>query len=261
MTCKRYVRYRLRTDQISDARFGLLDGNSILEIEGAPYLHEAMRRPTGGKIPLEEANLLAPCIPTKIYAIAGNYPDHTWNKKPDEIEPRPFVKPPSAIIGPGEAIILPNDVGRVDAEAELVAVIGTRCRNVSIDRALDYLFGVTCGNDISARSWQKNDLSWWRAKGSDTFSPIGPEVVCGVDLKSLSIRCLINGREAQCCNSGDLIHDIAYLISYISRFSTLDPGDLIFTGTAGIPGEIRPGDTVSVEISSIGTLTNTVAGT
>jgi 2-keto-4-pentenoate hydratase/2-oxohepta-3-ene-1,7-dioic acid hydratase in catechol pathway len=149
----------------------------------------------------------------------------------------------------------------VDEEAELVVVMGKRCKAVRRADALDYVLGYTCGNDVSARVWQKNDLNWWRAKSSDTFSPFGPFIVTNLDPRAALIKGRINGREVQRCSSADLIFDVPALIEWISRSVTLEPGDLIFTGTSGDPAELRAGDVVEVEIEGIGALSNTVAET
>ena len=162
------------------------------------------------------------------------------------------------MIGPGEPIVLPRGQGRVDEEAELVVVMGRRCRGVGRTEALSHVLGYTCGNDVSARVWQKNDLNWWRAKSSDTFSPLGPIIVTDIDPSAALIVGRINGREVQRCMSADLIFDVPSLIEWISRAVTLEPGDLIFTGTSGEPAELHGGDTVDVEIDGIGVLRNTV---
>ncbi len=206
---------------------------------------------------LEDVRLLAPCVPSKIFALAHNYRDHLQGKAPPR-EPQIFLKVPSSVISPGESIRLPRGQGRVDEEAELVVVMGKRCKGASRADALGYVFGYTCGNDVSARVWQKNDLNWWRAKSSDTFSPVGPFVVTDLDPASARITGRINGKEVQRCSSVDLIFDVPALIEWISAAVTLEPGDLIFTGTSGDPAEIHDGDVVEVEIDGIGVLSNPV---
>jgi 2-keto-4-pentenoate hydratase/2-oxohepta-3-ene-1,7-dioic acid hydratase in catechol pathway len=162
------------------------------------------------------------------------------------------------VVGPDDAIALPREAGRVDYEGELVALIGRLCRSVSVEEALDYVFGYTCGNDVSARQWQRGDLQWWRAKGSDTFSPIGPFIATDLDPADLELRTRLNGREVQTTNTGALIHSVAALVSFASRAMTLEPGDLVFTGTPGETGDLSDGDVVEVEISGIGVLHNPV---
>jgi 2-keto-4-pentenoate hydratase/2-oxohepta-3-ene-1,7-dioic acid hydratase in catechol pathway len=189
--------------------------------------------------------------------MALNYKSHLGGHEAPK-RPEPFFKVPSCIIGPGEPIVLPKGTSRVDEEAELVVVIGRKCSKVSKARALDYVFGYTCGNDVSARDWQRNDIQWWRAKSSDTFGPIGPYIVTDIDGSKLEVTARINGREVQRCNTSDLLFDIPTLISSISQVVTLYPGDLIFTGTSGTPAQIRDGDVVEVEIEGIGILSNPV---
>jgi 2-keto-4-pentenoate hydratase/2-oxohepta-3-ene-1,7-dioic acid hydratase in catechol pathway len=154
--------------------------------------------------------------------------------------------------------VLPRDVGVVHYEAEMVVVIGKTARNVPREDALDYVFGVTCGNDVSAREWQKGDVQWWRAKGSDTFGPCGPAIVCGLDYDNLMMELRLNGEVRQKESTKQLIHDVAGTLSFISRYVTLHPGDLIFTGTPGQTDEIKAGDVVEVEIEGVGVLRNKV---
>jgi 2-keto-4-pentenoate hydratase/2-oxohepta-3-ene-1,7-dioic acid hydratase in catechol pathway len=201
--------------------------------------------------------LLAPVSPSKIFALAHNYADHLQGKSPPR-EPQVFLKVPSSVIGPEDTIVLPRGQGRTDEEGELVVVMGRRCRSVSRSEALAYVLGYTCGNDVSARVWQKNDLNWWRAKSTDTFSPLGPFIVTDLDPASAAITARINGREVQRCSSTDLIFDVPALIEWISRWVTLQPGDLIYTGTSGEPAELHGGDTVEVAIDGIGVLRNPV---
>ncbi len=214
------------------------------------------------RIPLASVRLLAPLRPGKILAAAVNYRSHVAQSRSllgeAPAQPELFLKPGSAVVGPGEAIVLPEGAGRVDYEGELVAVIGRRCRRVSPREALDYVFGYTCGNDVSARPWQRGDLQWWRAKGADTFAPIGPWLVTGIDPSALELRTLLNGREVQRGNTSELIYDVAQLISHASQAMTLEPGDLVFTGTPGETGPLSPGDVVEVAVEGIGVLRNPV---
>jgi 2-keto-4-pentenoate hydratase/2-oxohepta-3-ene-1,7-dioic acid hydratase in catechol pathway len=146
----------------------------------------------------------------------------------------------------------------VEEEAELVVVIGKSCKNVSVDQAMDYVFGYTCGNDVSARPWQRGDKQWWRAKSSDTFTPFGPWIETDLDESKLDIWARINGKEVQYCNSAELLFDIPTIISFVSQVVTLEPGDLIYTGTSGTPAELEDGDVVDVEVAGIGVLSNPV---
>jgi 2-keto-4-pentenoate hydratase/2-oxohepta-3-ene-1,7-dioic acid hydratase in catechol pathway len=237
--------------------FGVLEEGTryVREIYGTPFGDPG--RP-GAAHPLDGVKLLAPCRPSKIFGLANNYRDHLHGSEPPR-EPQVFLKVPSSVIDPGETIVLPRDQGRVDEEAELVVVMGKRCRGVSPDQAMRYVLGYTCGNDVSARVWQKNDLNWWRAKSADTFAPIGPWIATDLDPMATSITARINGNEVQRCRPRDLIFSIPALISWIASAVTLEPGDLIFTGTSGEPAELHAGDEVEVEIEGIGILRNPVA--
>jgi 2-keto-4-pentenoate hydratase/2-oxohepta-3-ene-1,7-dioic acid hydratase in catechol pathway len=214
-------------------------------------------RPTSRAIPLAKVNLLAPVQPGKILATALNYRSHL-EETPPPPSPELFLKPPSAVIGPEEAIVLPLQVGRVDCEGELVAVIGRRCRQVREEEALDYVLGYTCGNDVSARDWQREDLQWWRAKGCDTFAPLGPWLAIGLDPAGLELRTRVNGQVRQETNTSLLIHGVARLTSSASQVMTLEAGDVIFTGTPGETPPLSPDDVVEVEVKGIGILRNPV---
>jgi len=227
---------------------------TVEEITSSPFDEV---KTTGKVHALDKVRLLAPCMPSKIFALAHNYADHLQGKAPPA-EPQVFLKVPSSVINPGETILLPPDQGRVDEEAELVVVMGKRCKGVRRAEALRFVLGYTCGNDVSARTWQKNDLNWWRAKSSDTFSPFGPFIVTDLDAGAARITGRINGRDVQHCTSSHLIFDVPALIEWISRSVTLEPGDLIYTGTSGQPAELHAGDTVEVEIEGIGVLSNPV---
>jgi len=254
-----YVRFR-HGDRES---YGVLDGERITPVEGDLF---GEHKTTGEEVVLSEVVLLAPVPrPGKILAAAVNYQSHAPSgsaiTKQEEAPalPQLFLKPSSSVIGPEEAIILPESTRRVDAEGELVAVIGRRCRSVSEADALDYVLGYTCGNDVSARHWQRDDLQWWRAKGADTFSPIGPVIATGLDPADLELRTRLNGEERQQTNTSALVHSVGALISFASQVCTLEPGDLVFTGTPGETPTINDGDIVEVEISGIGVLRNPAA--
>jgi len=234
--------------------YGVIDGETVRQIRGNPFGKITY---TGSRYQLSEVRLLAPFRPSKILAMALNYKSHIRGAAVPT-KPEPFFKTPSCIIGPGETIIIPKGTSRVEEEAELVVVIGRRCSKVSKADALDYVLGYTCGNDVSARDWQKGDIQWWRAKSSDTFGPLGPCIVTDIDGSKLTIRARVSGKEVQHCNTSELLYDIPTLISFISQVVTFLPGDLIYTGTSGAPAQIRDGDTVDVEIEDIGTLSNPV---
>ena len=233
---------------------GALEGQEVAVLDGDLFGH---RRATGERLPLSSVRLLAPVRPPKIIAVALNYRDHLAGAEPPA-RPELFLKAPSAAIGPGEAIVLPRDAGRVDAEGELVAVIGRLCRDVPPEQALDYVLGYTCGNDVSARDWQRGDLQWWRAKSADTFAPVGPCIVEGLDPAGLELTVRVNGQVVQQGNTGSLIHNVAKVVSFASAVMTLEPGDLIFTGTPGTTQPLKTGDVVEVEIAGIGVLRNPV---
>jgi len=246
----KFVRYEAR----GKIAYGVVEDNEVREITSAPY--EAYEF-TGKKRSLTEVRLLAPCTPSKMLATALNYKSHLGEHETPG-KPELFYKVPSSVIGPGDSIVLPKAAERVEEEAELVVVVGRRCSKVSEADALSYVLGYTCGNDVSARVWQRNDMQWWRAKSSDTFSPFGPYIETDVDISGLDIRARVNGREVQRCNSAELIFGVPALVSFISQVVTLEPGDLIFTGTSGRPAELHDGDVVEVEVEGIGTLRNPV---
>ena len=240
---------------------GVLEGDRLRPITGDLF---GEHKTLDESVPISDVTLLAPLRPHKILAAAVNYHSHVPSGravlKQDEppAVPQLFLKPSSSVVGPGDTIVLPEGARRVDAEGELVAVIGRLCRGVSPERALGYVFGYTCGNDVSARHWQRDDLQWWRAKGSDTFCPIGPVIATGLDPAKLHLRTLLNGQEMQNTNTSALIHSLANLVSFASQAMTLQPGDLLFTGTPGETPALNDGDVVEVEIEGIGVLRNPV---
>ena len=245
-----------------EVAYGVVEGERVTPVEGDIF---GEHRSAGESFPLSQVTLLAPVTPGKILAAAVNYPSHVTSAKAvldkDEAPsiPQLFLKPSSSVIGPGDTIVLPEGAPRVDAEGEMVAVIGRRCRKVSAEEALAYVFGYTCGNDVSARHWQRDDLQWWRAKGSDTFTPLGPLIATGLNPADMELRTRVNGEEKQSTNTSAQIHSLAKLISFASRVMTLEPGDLVFTGTPGVTPTLGPGDVVEVEIAGIGALRNPVA--
>lgn len=214
---------------------------------------------SGFRMPFADVTLLAPCRPTKIVCVGRNYADHAselGNELPKE--PLLFFKPPSAVIDPGEAIVYPRQSTRVDFEGELGVVIGRRCRNVSREAALDYVLGYTIVNDVTARDLQKSDGQWARAKGFDTFAPIGPWIVSELDWRNVRLTTRLNEVVKQDASTASMIFGVPVLIEYISAAFTLEPGDVIATGTPSGVGPMQIGDTVTVEIDGIGTLTNRV---
>ena len=239
------------------AAYGVVEGEVIHEIAG--NLFGDWKR-TGKTHPLAGVKLLPPTRPGKVLAMAGNYRSHHPGQTVDPkfAVPQLFLKPSSCLIPHGASIVLPKGTTNVHHEAELVVVIGKRARNVPKEKAPDHVFGVTCGNDISARDWQKGDVQWWRAKGSDTFGPCGPFVVTGLNYGDLDLQMRVNGEVRQHQRTRDLIHNVAAIVSFASRHMTLEPGDLIYTGTPGESTQIKPGDVCEVEIEGIGVLRNKV---
>ena len=213
----------------------------------------------GKRWPITSVRLLPPCLPSKIIGVGRNYADHaaeTGAALPTE--PLLFLIPPSALVGPGGAIKYPPQSTRVDFEGELGVVIGRRCSRVPRSNALDAIMGYTIVNDVTARDLQSRDGQWARAKGFDTFAPVGPCIVDGLDPSALHIRTMLNGVVRQNCPTSKMIFGVPELIEYISAAFTLEAGDLIATGTPSGIGPMQPGDVVSVEIEGIGVLTNPV---
>lgn len=246
----RYVRYSVGT-AIS---YGILDGATIRELAGSP-LEGA--RPTGRTRKLADVTLLAPVTPGKVIAVGLNYRSHLGTR-PVAAEPGLFAKYPSSIIGPEASIIYPKDATNLHYEGELVLVIGKRASHVTREEAASYVFGVTAGNDVSERAWQASDLQWFRAKASDTFGPLGPALVTGLNYNDLLLQTRLNGEVVQSERTKDLIFDIPTIISYLSRYVTLEPGDVIYTGTPQTTRPMKPGDVVEIEIEGVGVLRNRV---
>jgi 2-keto-4-pentenoate hydratase/2-oxohepta-3-ene-1,7-dioic acid hydratase in catechol pathway len=234
--------------------YGLLDGDAIQELKGGLFDEP---EPTGKSFPLGKVKLLTPHIPSKILAVGLNYKSHLGTRTAPS-NPEIFYKPVSCLQGPDGPIRIPADAVAPHFEGELVVVMGRAARDVSAAEANQYVFGVTCGNDVSERSWQANDRQWWRAKGCDTFGPAGPFIVTGLNYGDLLLETRVNGAIAQSQRTSDLLFDVPTVISFISRFLTLEPGDLIYTGTPGNTFGLKPGDVVEVQIEGIGTLRNPV---
>ena len=246
----RYVRYSKQ----GTTSYGILDGDSVRELK-SNFLRDVT--PTGTVVPLDNVKLLAPCEPSKVIAVGRNYRSHLGERTPSEY-PTVFLKLPSCIIGPDEAIVIPPGATDVHYEAELVVVIGKTTSKVAKENIPQHIFGVTAGNDISERVWQKNDVQWFRAKASDTFGPLGPAVVQGLTYGDLLIESRVNGETRQSQRTCDMLFDVPTMISYISQFVTLFTGDVIYTGTPAKTRAMQPGDVVEVEIEGIGVLRNPV---
>lgn len=250
----KFVRFRRGAANAS----GILEGDVIREIRGDIF---GDYKETGASHKLPEVKLLYPCEAPKICAVGLNYKSHLRDRKPPE-HPEIFYKPTSALQNPDDPIVIPRDAKNVHFEGELVAVIGKRARKVSASEAREAIFGVTCGNDVSERDWQggpEKDLQWWRAKGSDTFAPLGPAIVRGIDYGKLLLQTRVNGEVVQKQYTSDLLFDLPTIVSWISQYVTLVPGDLIYTGTPGSTSKLNPGDVVEVDIEGIGVLRNKVS--
>lgn len=250
---QKFARFR-HQKQVS---YGIVEGNMVREITAPPY---AAWKSTEKLVPLIDVKLLPPVQPRQVLALAGNYRSHlAGTTVPEKFQiVQPFFKTPACLVGQDDAIVLPKDSTDVHYEAELVIVMGKRAKNVTREKALDHVLGVTCGNDISERVWQKNDVQWWRAKGSDTFGPVGPFIVSGIPYDNLQLTLRVNGQVKQQQRTRDLIHDVAKTVSVISNHITLQPGDLIFTGTPGKTEALHVGDVVEVELEGVGILRNPV---
>ncbi len=248
----RIIRYRLGEAE----SWGRLEGDSVRPLAGPPS--EGLEA-VGPPLPLSSVRLLAPIKPSKIIAVGRNYVAHAEEHgNPIPKEPLLFSKVVSAIIGPGETILIPDWAGRVDYEGELAVVMGRRTKGVARAEALDHVFGYTCLNDVSARVFQKNDGQYTRGKGLDTFCPVGPWIETGIDPADLALRTELNGKPVQDSRTSMMIFPVEKLIEYISRVMTLLPGDVIATGTPAGVGPLGQGDIVEVDIEGLGRLSNPV---
>jgi 2-keto-4-pentenoate hydratase/2-oxohepta-3-ene-1,7-dioic acid hydratase in catechol pathway len=240
------------------ARYGIIDGDEIVVLTGDPMFNGF--EPTEERLPLSEIKIVAPVIPrSKVVAIGRNYAEHAkemGNETP--AEPMMFLKPNTSVVGPGDAIMLPPQSEHVSFEGELAVVIGSIAKNVAEADADTVIFGYTIANDVTARDLQKKDGQWSRAKGFDTFCPIGPVIETEFAVASQSIRTTVNGDLKQDGTVDQMVHSVASLVTYASSVFTLLPGDLILTGTPAGVGPIVHGDTVEITIEGIGTLSNPV---
>ncbi len=246
----RYVRF----ERGGEAIYGLLEGRQIRPIRGDLFGEHQV---TGERVPLDQVTLLAPVTPSKVIAVGLNYQSHLGERDPAAY-PGLFAKYPTCIVGPEEAVVRPPDSRNLHYEGEMVLVMGKEARDVPMEDAGSYVFGVTVGNDISERDWQAADLQWLRAKASDTFGPVGPMVVTGLDFNDLHIQTRVNGEVRQEARTSQLIFNVAEIVSYVSRYVTLYPGDIIFTGTPGSTRAMEPGDVVEVELEGVGVLRNPI---
>lgn len=244
-----------------DLAFGVVEGDAgaevITEINGHPF--QPSFELTGVRQPLAEARLVAPVLPTKVVAIGRNYAEHAaelGNEVPEE--PIVFLKPSTSVIGPGEPIAYPKVSEDVHYEAELAVVIGRVCRQVPRERVDEVIFGYTCANDVTARDLQRREKQWGRAKGFDTFCPLGPWIQTDIDASDLALTCTVGDELRQSGRTSQMIYDVASLVTYVTEAMTLLPGDVILTGTPAGVGPLHIGETVSVTVEGIGTLANPV---
>ena len=247
--------YRLEQNGRQVYALGAAGPEGWRRLEGDPFGEYT----SGETIDVGTARVLPPVLPSKIVAVGLNYRDHAREmNKPLPDEPLIFLKPSTAVIGPGDAIVMPPGAGRVDYEAELGLVIRTRARAVPADHAADYVLGLTCVNDVTARELQTRDVQFTRAKGFDTFAPIGPCIAVGLDGGSLGVESWVNGECRQASNTRELIFGLDRLVEFVSSVMTLLPGDVIATGTPSGVGPVAAGDRVVVRIEGIGELANEV---
>ena len=245
-----YVRYELG----GNVSYGVLEGDTIHELRGDIF--DSIER-TGDTVALGAVRVLSPTAPKKVVAIGFNYGSHLGDAEP-AAEPGVFAKYPTSVIPHDSEITYYADATDLHYEGEMVLIIGRTAKNVPKEEANDYIFAVAPGNDVSERAWQRDDLQWFRAKGADTFGPVGPVMVAGVDYNNILLQTRLNGDVVQSQRTEDLIFDTASIVSYVSKYLTLEAGDMIFTGTPGSTKAMQPGDVVEVELENVGVLRNTV---
>lgn len=236
--------------------WGRVLADEVQPLSGDPYQGIA---DTSERLRLADLTLLAPVQPTKILGVGLNYRSHLHGRPCPE-KPELFLMPPSALLGPGGIIHPPAGAQQVEAEGELVVVMGRRAKDVAPEEAAAYILGYTCGNDVTDRHWQASDKQWWRAKGSDTFAAVGPWIETDLQPVGSQIDVTINGQRVQSGNIADLIFSVPEVVSFASRHMTLEPGDILFTGTPGDTGPLPAGALVEVSITGIGILSNRRAG-
>jgi len=250
---QRFVRYA----KDGAFHYGVLEGDTVRHATGDPFIGGLVAGEAVG--PMSGVMLLPPVQPGKIIAVGLNYQSHITADAPDVARPTSpitFLKPPSSLVGNGVPIQLPPEMQNVEYEAEFGFVIGKRARYVKEADAYDYILGLTVGNDVSARDVQFSDNQWMRAKGFDTFTPLGPCVAVGLRAEGLRLTGYLNGELRQDANTDDLIFSVPFLVQFISRVMTLEPGDVVITGTPAGVGKLAPGDTYAITLEGVGTLTN-----
>jgi 2-keto-4-pentenoate hydratase/2-oxohepta-3-ene-1,7-dioic acid hydratase in catechol pathway len=248
----RIVRYSRQ----GEVGFGVLEDENIAAISPHPF---AAFEYTGERFPTGDARLLAPVLPTKVVAVGRNYAEHAREMGGEvPADPVIFLKPSTAVIGTGDPIVRPGWVGRVDYEGELAVIVGKLARRLDQADAIQAVLGFTCANDVTARDLQKADGQWSRAKGFDSFCPLGPWIETDLDSSDLALRTLVNGEPRQQARTSQLERGVASLLSFVSQVMTLLPGDILLTGTPAGVGPLEAGDRVEVEIEGIGVLANQV---
>jgi 2-keto-4-pentenoate hydratase/2-oxohepta-3-ene-1,7-dioic acid hydratase in catechol pathway len=245
----------VRFEKDGKAAWGIAEGDAIAPLAGAPWETGGTPKRAGATVDRRSVALLPPAAPSKILCIGRNYKAHAaelGNEVPKE--PLVFLKPPSCVIPHGGTVRLPKESARVEHEGELALVIGRRARRVPKESWRDVVLGVTCSLDVTARDLQKTDGQWWRAKGFDTFGPLGPAIETDVDPSDLTVETFVDGVKKQSGRTADMIFDVGTLVAFTSAAMTLEPGDVILTGTPEGVGPIAAGQTVEVRISGVGTL-------
>jgi 2-keto-4-pentenoate hydratase/2-oxohepta-3-ene-1,7-dioic acid hydratase in catechol pathway len=248
----RIVRYSRQ----GDVGFGILEDEAVAAISPHPF---GAFEYTGERLPISEVRLLAPVLPSKVLAIGRNYAEHA-RELGNEVPPEPvmFLKPSTSVTGPDDPIVRPQGVGRVDFEGELAVVVGKLVRRLEPADAIQAVLGFTCANDVTARDLQHADGQWTRAKGFDTFCPLGPWIETDLDSSDLAISTLVNGEVRQQARTSQLERGVADLLAFVSRVMTLLPGDVLLTGTPAGVGPLEAGDRVEVEVEGVGVLANEV---
>ncbi len=248
---KHYVRYRQGR---RNNNFGELEGDAIYPLDGSVL---GTRKRTGEKVALSDVKLLYPVRSQQVFAVGLNYKSHL-GERPAPTKPEIFFKPTTSLQNPGDPIFIPPGSQNMHFEAEFVIVVGKGGRGISESQAADHILGYTCGNDVSERDWQQDDLQWWRAKGCDTFGPMGPSIAVGLEYMESDISLRLNGDTKQHQKVSDLLFRPEQVVSFISQHVRLSPGDSIFTGTPGSTSAMKAGDVCEVEVTGIGVLSNTV---
>jgi 2-keto-4-pentenoate hydratase/2-oxohepta-3-ene-1,7-dioic acid hydratase in catechol pathway len=248
----RIVRYSRQ----GEVGFGVHEDEAVAAITPHPF---GPFEYTGQRFDAGEVRLLAPVLPSKVVAVGRNYAEHA-RELGNEVPPTPvlFLKPSTSVVGPGDPIVRPEGVGRVDFEGELAVVVGKLVRRLAPVDAIQAVLGFTCANDVTARDLQRADDQWTRAKGFDTFCPLGPWIETDLDSSDLALHTLVNGEVRQHARTSQLEHGVADLLAFVSRVMTLLPGDVLLTGTPAGVGPLEPGDRVEVEVEGVGVLANEV---